>query len=231
MTRASPPRKCHPARNTEDNFDIMMRIDGIYKTLCELYDIHDTLDINRYLTMSLDGKNSAEVGSGSSNREMLLIRENDGYLEIGLFIDPSILTAIESDEPLNHLDELACAIEGTSHFLYFMERAQRGIPLSMLELELQAEVDKFLMIHLTAEKNEGGTSPQLFQKLFQDFSLTKELSPEEVERYTTANYFAAKYCAFLRDRFFNPLKMCELTSKAREFFSLNLEGKLSLLTP
>ena len=208
-----------------------MRINEIYETLCDLYNVCNMPDIDHYLTTSHRNKNSIEICSGSSDREMLLIREKDGYLEVGLFIDPSIIASIESCNHLDHLDELACAIEGVSHFLYLIDRAQKGMPVSMLELELQAEVDKFLMVHLIMANKIGCAPPQLFYRLFHKFEFTEGLSPEEEKRYTTANRFAAKYCSFLRERFFNPLRICELVPKTREFFSRNLGEKLSLLTP
>jgi hypothetical protein len=208
-----------------------MRIDEIHRTLCELYGLQNSPDINPYLRKSIEGEYNIEVGSGSSNREMLLIRENGGYLEMGLFIDPSIISTIDSTEPLDHLDELSCAIEGVSHFIYVMDRVQKGVSVSKLELELQAEVDKFLIIHLIMEGKAGYVPPQLFEQLFHEFKLSEGLSPEEAKRYTTANHFAAKYCAYLRERYFNPLRICGLVSKARDFFSRDLGEKLSPLTP
>ncbi len=36
-------------------------------------------------------------------------------------------------------------VEGVSHFLYLAERARRELPTTQLELELQAEVDKYVL--------------------------------------------------------------------------------------
>lgn len=208
-----------------------MKIAELYKTLCKLYGIDSPLDIEHYLVMAGGLSPGILVGNSDISREALLIRQTDDDLELGLFIDPAIVCALESGDVLDHIDELSCAAEGASHFLYVADRAGKGRTVSKLELELQGEVDKFLLIHLLAADRSRAIPPDLFARQFEGHSFSSGLSEDEVERYATASHFAAKYCAHLRSTCFNPLRRSELTSKARNFFEQDLAGKIARLVP
>jgi len=208
-----------------------MKISELYRMLCSLYGVSSPLDIDHYLVMACSSGSDELVGNSDISRETLLIRQTDEALEIGLFIDPSIICALESGDALDHLDELSCAAEGASHFLYVADRAGKNRQVSKLELELQGEVDKFLLIHLNAAGRYGEISPELFERQFERHSFGPGLSEDEVERYATASHFAAKYCSHLRSTCFNPLRMSDLKLQARNFFERDFPGKVARLVP
>jgi hypothetical protein len=208
-----------------------MKITELYNLLCRLYGVFPNLDITHFVMMLSPNAEENPIRSRLLGREALLIHEAGGCLELGLFLDPSILTALEPCDVLNHLDEFACACEGVSHFLYVVDRAQKEMKISRLELELQGEVDKFLLIHLIAARQNGAVAPSFFERLFEQHRFDRHLSPEDRNRYEQASYFAAKYCFFLRQRFFNPLRLGELMPQARDFFSRDFTSKLALLIP
>ena len=72
-------------------------------------------------------------------RESLLLRESDGGLEMALVV-PS--------RAANDHDGWLQLAEGVSHFVYVANRARQELPSTQLELELQAEVDKFVLLVL-----------------------------------------------------------------------------------
>jgi len=207
-----------------------MRLEEIYKALCDIYGIEERLDIERFVVLVRASSDAHEVGSRVPSRESLLVRQSEGALELGLYIAPEIVAALE-DDPLEHLDEFACAVEGASHFLYLTDRADKGVAVSQLELELQAEVDKFILIHLLAAGRCRAVPFELFSRQFEGYALDPSLGQSERERYEAASRFAAKYCARLRRLFFNPLKPAELAASARAFFNLGLREKVALITP
>ncbi len=84
------------------------------------------------------------TGSASS-REVLLLRHGADGLELALML-PSGAGSDSTD------DVYLQVIEGVSHFVYIAERARVDLPATKLELELQAEVDKFVLLAF-----EGGT--------------------------------------------------------------------------
>ena len=68
--------------------------------------------------------------------------------------------------PRSTLDEanfadFCLAVEGVSHFVYVALRAARERPVSPLELELQAEVDKFACCLLVAGRRPAAAAPAL----------------------------------------------------------------------
>ncbi len=206
-----------------------MKIGEIYRMICHLYGLDASLDIERFLVAS---PTPAEyiIGNRLPEREALFIRDAPDGLELGLFIAPQILARLDSADPLDELDAFACAVEGVSHFAYVCDRAEREQRLSVLELELQGEIDKFLLIHLIAAER-GGSTHALFARQFESHAFDPQLSVDERECYQTASHFAAKFCAHLRERYFNPLRRDELIASARDFFARGLSEKIERLVP
>lgn len=208
-----------------------MKIADIYKMLCDIYEPENRLDINHYLILATNRRADVAVGNISPGRETLFIREEGDGIELGLFINPNIIATLEWGDALSHIDELACAAEGVSHLLYVADRAAKGRRVSKLELELQAEVDKFLVMHLIAAERSNAISPYLFERQFDGHSFDSNLSADEIERYETASHFAAKYCSHLRSQYFNPLRLRGLISNARDFFERDFGEKIEKLIP
>lgn len=208
-----------------------MKIRDIYEMLCVLYEPRNKIEIEDYLIAADEGEGSARIGNAVSEREALFIRECGGETELGLFIGPEIIAALERGDLLSRVDELACAAEGVSHILYVADRAAKGRKVSRLELELQAEVDKFIVMHLIAAERSNAISPDLFERQFEGHSFDSGLSADEIERYETASHFAAKYCAHLRSQYFNPLRLGGLISNARDFFERDFGEKIERLIP
>lgn len=207
-----------------------MTIAELYRMLCRLYRVEDAPEIEHYLLMAAPGSGLL-VGHADISREALLVRETPEALELGLFVDPAIVAALEEGGALTDMDALACAAEGASHFLYVADRAAKERRVSCLELELQGEVDKFLLIHLIAADEGRSVPPELFERQFEHYAFGAGLSPDEIDRYATASHFAAKYCAWLKTRCFNPLRRAELERQARGFFELDFAGKVARLLP
>ncbi len=76
------------------------------------------------------------------SREVVLLRESADELEIALILPPES-KQIPAGGALS--DVWLQVAEGVSHFLYLVERARVSLPVTKLELELQAEVDKFVL--------------------------------------------------------------------------------------
>lgn len=208
-----------------------MKITKIYKMICDLYGVKSPPDIECYLILNPEVSGAASFGNKLPGREALFIRENGDDVELGLFLNPTIITALEYGDELSHLDELGCAIEGLSHFIYVADRISKSRKFSRLELELQAEVDKFILINLIASVREGCAPPEFFEKQFETFEYADGMSNEDAERYSTANHFASKFCSFLREKYFNPLNLAGLVNEARGFFREDVSGKLQRLIP
>src|SRR5262249_19506318 len=130
--------------------------------------------------------------------------EERGQLSLALYLAPHVLAAIE-DVPTSvgellsrGLDTFCLALEGVSHFLYLVNRAAVPRPVSLLELEVQAEIDKFALMALHSwRRGARGEVPALLRRLFDDVNYLPGLAPEAAERYRTANRLARNYCTGL----------------------------------
>jgi hypothetical protein len=137
-------------------------------------------------------------------KESLLISHAGEDLSLSLFLDQEMLQRVESGRPLdklrpNMLDELWQVIEGVSHFSCVAWKAASDRTLSLFELELQGEIDKFVTTLLIAmQQANRRLSRNLHGLLFDNVSFRDDLTDEQHDRYYDANDYAARYCYGLR---------------------------------
>jgi hypothetical protein len=171
--------------------------------------------------------------------EALLVREGAEGLELGLFLDDEVVSATDAANPHDPrplltarevLPRLACAAEGVSHFVYLATRAQAGRPVSLLELEVQAEVDKFalLVLHLW-RRGLRRMSPALRRRLFERVSYHAHLGPDELERYRLANRLGGGYARWLELRYVDVADVEGLLRELRATYRLGGGEKLGYL--
>ena len=170
---------------------------------------------------------------GDGAREELLLREaEDGDLEVALCFDVEVLQRFEargaeralSDE---HLGEALPVVEGLSHLVYLAEAARRGRPVSGLELETQAEVDKLGVCLLQRWPDDAGQSfDRLVDRLYYRFEL-HPMSDELTERYQAANRLALGFSRRLRPHVAEG-RLHALRGALREFWGASMQGKRAL---
>jgi len=171
--------------------------------------------------------------SARKPREQLLVCEADGEMALALFIDPRVLANLTSHDPARRLGDhnfgdFLLAIEGVSHFIYAIRCARAERPVSQLELELQAEVDKYITCLLTTEP-EPAVSAELRRRLFDDAAYDPDLDRDEHARYRAANDNAQRYAAWLEQAFVVPRRIPEMLAELRRFYRLGLAGKLGAI--
>lgn len=156
------------------------------------HDVADFLITDEKLAVALDG------GARQSD-EKLLIAENGIYAEVSLFLHADLMERLAGNDPVSGLngDNLAdfwTAFEGVSHFIYFAWRASIDMPMTLFEMELQAEIDKFVATALLLRQQGERPPKSLHHWLFELPSFARNLDAEQLARYERANYYAAKYC-------------------------------------
>ena len=128
------------------------------------------------------------------------------------------------------LRPLVCATEGVSHFVYLSTRAAAGRPVSLLELEVQAEVDKFalLILHLW-RRGLRRMSPALRERLFERVRYHAHLGYDELSRYREANRLGGGYARFLEGRYVEDADLEGLLRELRRSYRLGAAEKLGYL--
>jgi hypothetical protein len=171
--------------------------------------------------------------------EELLVRESEEGLELGLFLDEEVVHAAGATDPHDprplltaaaSLPRLACAAEGVSHFVYLATRAAAGRPVSLLELEVQAEVDKFalLVLHLW-RRGLRRSSPALRRRLYERVRYHAHLDDEELERYRLANRLGGGYARWLEGRYVDGADVEGMLRDLRQSYRLGGGEKLGYL--
>ena len=125
-----------------------------------------------------------------AEREALLVRQSDDAVEIALLLPERVLAGAErAVDP----DAVLQAVEGVSHFVFLAERVRTGLPTTRLELELQAEVDKYVLLALAGDPTGHRERLELRRSLFESVRYLHDESTEEGVRYRLANDLAARY--------------------------------------
>ena len=183
-----------------------MLLDRIQKHLESIYGIRCELRARDFL---LGEEEARALGGTGRAREELLVHEDEGELELGLYLHPEVL------EPKD-LGAFCEAAEGVSHFVYMTRAADLERKVSLLELEAQAEVDKFALCVLSRWESKRAAGA-MFERLF-----------DEV-RYREANRLARAYCARLLPML-AARSLEKLLSELRYSYRLGAKAKLDYLS-
>lgn len=175
-----------------------MLLHKLEQMLHELYALEVGYAVSDFLITDAALAHSLDFG-GRKVDEKLLIAEADGEADVALYLERELLDRLDRHDPLTKLDrdnlaDFWSALEGVSHFVYYAWNAARDKAVSLFELELQAEVDKFVTTGLLLREQTGREPGGLHGWLFDSPTLAAELAEHERERYRRANRYAAKYC-------------------------------------
>ena len=202
--------------------------------LNELYSIEQQLDVLDYLVT--DNRILAAIELSSTARateEKLLIRQGDGELAVSLYLAPELLDRLHAHDPrdgLGHRNfaDFCTALEGVSHFNYVAWNASADKSVTLHELEMQAEVDKYVgALAVLAGRPNGILSDSLYDRLFDAPKFADDLEPDELARYRSASALAAKFCHSLARRFPHGLSRPGMLGELRAFYRLSQPDKVS----
>lgn len=132
--------------------------------------------------------------------EQLFVAQDAEEVALALFLEPAIVERLGRDNPRNalhagNLTDFCTALEGVSHFLYLVWNAHFERPVTAFEMELQAEVDKYILSATLLGRQRGELQPSpLWHALFSNVTFRSMLQPEVHRRYQAAHQLAAHYC-------------------------------------
>lgn len=200
----------------------------IQRHLERIYAIDPGCSAERFVVTARAERGDAE----HRPEEELLLRQQDDVLELALYLSAGLLERLQRDDPLTRLHDgnladLCLVTEGVSHFLYVAWRAGRDQPVTALELELQAEVDKFVLALLLLGRRAGTPAMRgLHGRLFRGCRIAEPLPHAVRQRYHRANAYAAHYCDYLLQRFLESGDPRALVRELRRFYRLRQREKL-----
>ena len=192
-------------------------LNSIHHQLRSLYRLEHSWDLNDFVVPL-----SQFPEPPLDRQEQVLVRESEGYCEMALVLDDALL---DPDSPWN-LDRFCLCAEGISHLPYLALTAERNAQVSQLELELQAEIDKFILLLFR------GMQPRvLLDRLFRNFALHEDVQKAgEQQRYTEANRRALQYCSYLLNRFVREKRTTALLDEVRRVYRMAGVRKLAYVS-
>ena len=204
----------------------------LQRSIERLHAVESGLDVRAYVVS--EEVRRALPGAREDVPEQLFVRADAEGVELALYIDPVVVGRLEQDCPHRRLhagnfESYCIALEGVSHFVFLAWRARLGRPVTPLELEIQAEVDKFVSAWLLlAEQGHTlvASASLLGRQLFESYELREQLQPDEVSRYRVATQVARRYCAGLAERYGRDQSASRITRDVREFYRSGLADKL-----
>ncbi len=190
------------------------------------YDVRDYVITDRVLAQILGG--DAVL---TNSDETLLVAQDEKGLALSLYLDREMISRLEAANPFDRLradllDDLWKVLEGISHFNCVVWKATQDRTVSLLELELQGEIDKFVATMLLAL---GQSRTELLNSmhgwLFENVRYQAELDSEQQRRYRSANDYAARFCHRLRTKLLADDQSA--LRELRQFYRLQLADKIS----
>lgn len=211
-----------------------IRLHELQQRLHHIYDIAITHNVEDFIThntglvrlLSHDDNDAAVA-------EKLLLQQYADGIDVSLFLDEPLLMQLANDNPLQQLHpgnmaEFCVVLEGISHFLYLVWNAEQERSISCFEMELQAEVDKYVVTtSLLAEQSGGRIPGNLHRSLFEKISYHGHLNHAEQQRYYLANRYARRYCYNLHRHLLDTPDCVSLTREIRRFYRLLNQQKVA----
>jgi hypothetical protein len=181
----------------------------------------------------IDARTRDRVAPDRKPREQLLVVEDGDEMALALFVDPAAIANLERHDPGHRLGDhnfgdFLLAVEGVSHFIYAIWCARAARPVTQLELELQAEIDKYVTCLLVGEPG-ARASAVLRERLFAEPCYEPDLDADERARYRAANDNALRYTGWLEVTFVAARRIPEMLAELRRFYRHGLAGKLATI--
>ena len=212
-----------------------MLLRDLQTLLATVNDADVQLDVCDFLIASRGELARWHAPSGASGTpETLLVAERRDGIDVGLYLDPQLLERLDASGPMARLDDdnledFCTALEGVSHFNCVAFCAARDWSVSLLGLEMQAEIDKYAVTVLLAGSQRGGALvPGLHARLFGQVRFRHQGDTTLGALYAKANRYAARFCRKLEERFLHrrQARVLDMLAELRRFYRLGDAGKL-----
>ena len=166
--------------------------------LAEIYDLAATPDVAQFLLTDRAGVAGFQVARNTD--EQLIVAQEDDGISLALYIDAAVLERLSCRDPFaaltgENLADYLTVAEGVSHFVYVTWNAGFDKPVTLLELELQAEVDKYVLCAwLLREQGHGRFPRELHRALFERARIDPVAAAGRAKLYHLASSYAGRFC-------------------------------------
>lgn len=201
-----------------------------------IYDVRIAHDIYDFLVTDR-GSLPAAARGGVADEELIVAQPLEGEIgevSVSLYLDPGLLERLARQDPTVRLHggnvaDYCTALEGVSHFVYLAWNAGHDKRVSLLELEMQAEIDKYITSYWLMRQQLPGHFPaELRRILFEQTRVDPRLAGAREELYRHASAYAERFCRRIEGSLRRRRRSeSEIIAELRRFYRLNHACKLA----
>ena len=175
-----------------------MLLNRLQSLLGGIYDARIGHDIYDFLITDRSRLPEKALSRGAD--EELVIAHDAQGCAMSLYIDPAVLDRLHAADPLRELHsgnvaDFWTVLEGVSHFQYVAWNARHDKGVSLHELELQAEIDKYVSTFWMMRRQHPQRFPaELARILFGKTRVDPALAGDRAALYRAATRHAERYC-------------------------------------
>ena len=207
-----------------------MQLCTLQKALESFYELDIGYRVDDFLITDRELAEVLDPAGRCNDREKLLFYEDDDDVHLSLFVDDAVCRRMRpydnhAQVPPQLFDDFCLMVEGVSHFVYLCWNAKHSRQMTLLEMELQAEVDKYLaysggcaMPGSNRQRTDAAVAGARDGSLFEDYRLAPGLTAVERERYECANHYAGKHCWSLQQRYASGRGRSDMRRELRRFY-------------
>jgi hypothetical protein len=204
----------------------------------DIYDVSISHDVYDFLVTDREHLPAAARPRGPTDEELIVAQPEEGgsgEIAMSLYLDPQLLERLDRADPMERLHDgnvadYWTALEGVSHFLYLAWNAGHDKPVSLLELEMQAEVDKYVGSYWLMRRQFPDRFPaELLRLLFERTRIDSRLAAGREDLYREASRYAQKFCRRLEQslRDAQGRSQVQVLAELRRFYRLTNARKLA----
>lgn len=190
-----------------------------------IYDVSIAHDVYDFLVTDRR-RLPAAVRSHPTDEQLVVARAGAGELGVSLYLDPQLLERLRLADPVESLNESNVAdywtaLEGVSHFVYLAWNSGHDKPVSLLELELQAEIDKYVASYWLLRRQAPTRFPaELMRLLFERTRIDPTLAAGRADIYRRASLYAERFCRRIERALRGASTEREVLTLLRRFYRL-----------
>jgi hypothetical protein len=215
-----------------------MNLKRLQDFIGDIYDVSISHDVYDFLVTDRQHLPAAARSHGPTDEELIVAQPEEGDtggIAMSLYLDPGLLERLSRADPMERLHDgnvadYWTALEGVSHFVYLAWNAGHDKPVSLLELEMQAEVDKYVGSYWLMRRQFPDRFPaELLRLLFERTRIDSRLAAGRENLYREASRYAERFCRRLERslRGARGRSQAEVLTELRRFYRLTNARKVA----
>jgi hypothetical protein len=189
----------------------------LQEKLEEIYRLEKCPEANKYV---LSPKEFKRLAKSSDNPQVIYVDEGSDAT-LGIYLGKRIFKKIQNKAKIFSFQDFCVMAEEISHFIYLIWSKSNGKKITLLDLEIQAEVDKFLLA-----SNFFRSQETVFQKMFETFMFRKNLLKDEKNRYIEASRLGKKLATNWKNK---KISLSEKIHWLRFFYRQNPSSRIAMI--